>query len=91
MVGDPGLWELGERELSAGTQTHGSFLDSLLTVLELVICFFSVWSIFGLSGFHTYLVASNLTTNEDVSTDSSHLFPCGRNWKGKAKPSSETD
>ncbi|KAJ7304289.1 hypothetical protein JRQ81_011831 [Phrynocephalus forsythii] len=42
------------------------FLDSHPTVLELVICFFSVWSIFGLSGFHTYLVASNLTTNEDL-------------------------
>ncbi|NXD31445.1 ZDH18 Palmitoyltransferase, partial [Spelaeornis formosus] len=42
------------------------FLDSCFTVLELVICFFSVWSILGLSGFHTYLVASNLTTNEDI-------------------------
>lgn len=48
-----------------------TFVDAVkqnpASVIEGIICFFAVWSIFGLAGFHTYLTTSNQTTNEDVS------------------------
>lgn len=55
----------------AVTKDDRQFLDAVKesppSVFVAVICFFSVWSILGLAGFHTYLTTSNQTTNEDVS------------------------
>jgi len=49
---------------------EGSFVNALQkspgSVVEVFICFFSVWSVTGLTGFHSYLIAFSLTTNEDI-------------------------
>ena len=56
--------------LKLGSQDKPSFIDAIrdtpASVAEAVICFFAVWSVLGLWGYHTYLICRSVTTNEDV-------------------------
>ena len=52
----------------------------LFTLLVAVVAFFSMWSVLGLAGFHTFLAACNLTTNEDVSSFCVLLNSTLLNW-----------
>jgi hypothetical protein len=42
------------------------------TLVEAIICFFSMWSILCLCGYHTYLISFEVSTNEDIKKSFSH-------------------
>lgn len=53
--------------MKTGDEVFDVIKKAPFSVIVTAICFFSIWSVIGLAGFHTYLTTSDQTTNEDVS------------------------
>lgn len=60
-----------------------TFLDAVketpFTIVQAVICFFSMWSILCLCGYHTYLISYEISTNEDIKESLSSKRSDGEN------------
>lgn len=52
--------------MKTGDEVFEVIKKAPFSVIVTAICFFSIWSVIGLAGFHTYLTTSDQTTNEDV-------------------------
>uniref|UniRef100_T1GDI2 Protein S-acyltransferase n=1 Tax=Megaselia scalaris TaxID=36166 RepID=T1GDI2_MEGSC len=56
---------LGYIIMKTGDEVFEVIKKAPFSVIVTAICFFSIWSVIGLAGFHTYLTTSDQTTNED--------------------------
>jgi hypothetical protein len=57
---------------NGNVQLADAIKDTPATIVEAIICFFSIWSILCLCGYHTYLISLEVSTNEDIKKSFSH-------------------